>query len=238
MKFLHLTLTALAGLVLATNGSASITGQWDFESSDLTATVGSALTYRGTTASATQFGTTTTFGIAGINGQPAKVMKFPATTASQGYVMPHGAAANGGGTNVNQYTLIMDVLFPAASSGYGAFLQSNTGNGGDAELFVNPSPANGIGISGQYQGNLTPDVWHRVTFTIDLTTRELGKFIDGLNVVVSPVGAAPLGTNPVQYLDATVGVIDQRWSLGTTALLFADDNNDTRNGIVVGSQII
>lgn len=238
MKFLHLTLTALAGLVLATNGSASITGQWDFESSDLTATVGSALTYRDTTAGGTQFGTTTTFGIAGINGQPAKVMKFPATTASQGYVMPHGAAANGGGTNVNQYTLIMDILFPAASSGYGAFLQSDTGNttNNDAELFVNPSPANGIGISGQYQGNLTTDVWHRIAFTVDLTKRELGKFIDGTNVVASPVGAAPLGTNPVQYLDATVGVVDQRWSLGTTALLFADNNNETRIGYVSSIQ--
>ena len=117
---------------------------------------------------------------------------------------------------------------------FGAFLQSDTTNASDADLFVNS--ANAIGISGQYDGNLTAGVWHRIAFTVDLTTRELGKFIDGTNVVSAPVGAAPLGTNPVQYLDATTGVIDQRWSLGATALLFADDTLETRTGYVSSVQ--
>ena len=234
MNQFHLARVVLASLILTANASAAITGQWDFESGDLSATIGSALTYRGTTASGTQFGTTAAFGITNINNQPARIMKFPATTPTQGYTMTHGAAANGGGSRVNQFTLIMDVLFPATSSGWGAFLQSDTANTTDGELFVNP--ANGIGISGQYDGNLTPDVWHRIVFTVDLTKRELGKYIDGTNVVSAPVGAVPLGTNAAQYLDATVGVIDQRWSLSATALLFADENNETRVGYVSSIQ--
>ncbi len=161
-------------------------------------------------------------------------MKFPATTQTQGYTMTHGAAANGGGTNVSQYTLIMDVLFPATSSGWGSILQSDTNNASDGELFV--SSSNGLGITGQYDGNLTPDGWHRIAFTVDLTKRELGKFIDGINVVSNAVGASPLGTNAMQYLDSTVGIIDQRWSLGSSALLLTDQDNETRAGYVKSIQ--
>ena len=229
-KHLALIGALLLGSALIPSTFAAITGHWDFENGDLSATIGSPLTYRGTTAAGTQFGTTTSFGIADINGQPAKVMKFPASTPSEGYVMTHGAAPNGGGTNVNQYTLIIDVLFPSTSVGFGSFLQTDTANTTDGDLFVNLQ--NGIGISGDYQGNLTPDVWHRVAFTVDMITRELGKFIDGVNVLSGPVGFAPLGSNPMQYLDPTVGGVDQRWSLQPIALLFADDNLETRAGYV------
>ena len=66
----------------ATGGSsAPVTGQWDFESGNLAATVGTALEYfggpGGATAQGTAFGTTTSFGIEDIAGQPAKVMRVP-----------------------------------------------------------------------------------------------------------------------------------------------------------------
>jgi hypothetical protein len=85
-----------------------VTGQWDFNG-NLDATVGAALQYFGDTASITAFQDAT------IGGNPAKVMSFGAATKTQGYLMTHGAGANGGGTKVNQYTLIMDVMFPTAS---------------------------------------------------------------------------------------------------------------------------
>lgn len=217
-------------LTAALPSPATVTGQWDFDNGDLSATVGAPLQYRGSAASLTQFGTTTTFGIANIGGQAAQVMRFPAASAADGYVMSHGAAPNGGGAQVNQYTLILDVLFPSASGGYRAFWQTDTNNTTDADLFVNG--ANGIGISGAYQGNLTPEVWHRVAFTFDLTRRELGKYIDGTNVLTAPVGETPLGTNLVQYLSATTGGVDQRWALGPAALLFADNDGETGVGYV------
>lgn len=209
---------------------ATVTGQWDFDNGDLSATIGAPMQYYGSTASQTQFGTTTSFGIASIGGQPATVMQFPAAGASGGYVMFHGAAANGGGTLVNQYTLIFDVLYPSTSTGYRAFLQTDGNNGSDAEVFVNA--AGGIGISGFYQGALSQGVWHRVAFTFDLTKREFGKYIDGTNVLSGPVGEAPLGVNAVQYLGASTGTVDQRWALGPSALLFTDDDNETGKGYV------
>jgi predicted phosphodiesterase len=102
-------------------------------------------------------------------------------------------------------------------------------------LFVNS--ANGIGISGQYQGALTPGQWHRIVFTVDCTRRELGKYIDGTNVLSGPVGVPPLGTNSVQYLDPVEGAADGRWSLGDSALLFADDNSETGAGYVNSIQM-
>jgi hypothetical protein len=202
-------------LVLGDSARAAVTGQWDFNSSNLAATVGTALAYRSDTAATTIFTTAT------IGGQTAKVMNFPATTPSQGYIITHGFAPNGGGSYVNQYTLIMDIKFPAASSGqWRSLFQTNPGNSNDGDLFVNPG--NGIGISGAYDGNLSADAWHRVAFVFDLAaaTDQLRKFIDG----------ALVGT---QDLDG----VDGRWSLDSTALLFADEDNETRMGFANSIQI-
>src|SRR5436190_5293719 len=76
---------------------AQPTGQWDFNSSNLNATVGAPMQYVGGTAGLTVFGTTASFGLPAINGTNAIVMKFPAlTNSSGGYDMPT-PAANGGG---------------------------------------------------------------------------------------------------------------------------------------------
>src|SRR5437660_1415001 len=63
-------------------------GQWDFDSGDLSATAGATLgplQYSdgpsGATRTATQFGTTASFGIPSIGGGSANVMKFPAATS-------------------------------------------------------------------------------------------------------------------------------------------------------------
>jgi len=205
---------ALFGVTSTTRGG--VTGQWDFNSGNLTATVGSALAYRGTTAA------TTTFTTATIGGQTAQVMSFPATSSTQGYIMTHGIAPNGGGSFVNQYTLIMDVMFPSASSGqWRALWQTNPSNANDGDLFVNTS--NGIGISGEYSGSILANTWHRVAFVVDLTAAsgKLRKYIDGTLVGTQDTGFA----------------LDGRWSLDTTALLFADENSETRAGYVNSIQI-
>jgi hypothetical protein len=102
-----------AGTLLAQN-----VGQWDFNSGDLTQTSGANLgnlTYidgpTGQTASNTVFGTTTSLGIPDINGIPANVMEFPSGSEPMGYYMPT-PPANGGGSLVNEYTVIMDVYYP------------------------------------------------------------------------------------------------------------------------------
>lgn len=212
---------------LAVRGGAAITGQWDFEGGNLSATIGSPLQFRADTGGIAQFGTTASFGIPAINGAPANVLRVPATSPTQGLILSHGAQPNSGGEFVNRYTLVMDLFYPSNSAGFRALLQTETNspNTTDAELFVNG--AHGVGISSQYQGSVTPGEWHRVAFTVDLSKRELGKYVDGTNVLSGPAGAAPLGTNAVQYLDATEGVADGRWSLLPQALLFADNDAET-----------
>jgi hypothetical protein len=190
-----------------------VTGQWDF-SGNLDATVGTALQYLGDTASITSFKDAT------IGGSPAKVMSFGAATKAQGYIMTHGASANGGGTKVNQYTLIMDVMFPAASdSKWRGLLQTDPSNASDGDLFVNNG--NGIGISGQYQGKVVADTWHRLAFAINLNDKSVSKYIDGLLVNKQTLGAGS----------------DARWSLLPTALLFTDEDGETSGGLVNSVQI-
>jgi len=219
-----------------------VTGQWDFNQGDLRATVGQDLQYfNAQVQTDTTFGTTTSFSIADIDGQPAKVMYCSPTIPSEapkdwpGYIMTHGIAPNAGGVYVNQYTLIMDVLFPSTSSGYRALWQTSLTNGTDGDLFVNGS--NGLGIDQSYQGDVSADTWHRLVFTFDLVERELGKYIDGVNVVTEPVGRTPLGTNLMQYLPAVDGLVDKRWSLAPTARLFADEDGELAPVYVSSVQI-
>ena len=54
----------------------------------------------------------------------AKVMQVPGDLDRNiGYIMDHGIAPNGGGTRVNQYTLIMDVMVDTTGPGAASMLQ-------------------------------------------------------------------------------------------------------------------
>jgi hypothetical protein len=215
MKRILTFLTTTLILGLCATARATVTGQWDFNSGDLSATVGTALAYRGDTAASTIFTTAT------IGGNSANVMSFPATTPSQGYTMTHGMAPNGGGSFVNQWSLIMDIMLPSATSGtYRALLQTNEGNNNDSDLWVGPTGGNGIGFGGVYHGNLTLDAWHRVAFVVDASNGWVRTFIDGTLV----------GVNTGISLDGTYG-------LDPTALLFTDEDGETTYGSVNSIQI-
>jgi hypothetical protein len=214
----------LIALAAISSASAATTGQWDFNDGTLRATIGVDLDARDEeTLAQTQFGSTTSFGIPNINGEVAMVMRFgKTTTLFGGYGFYAGAPPNGGGYHLNQYTLLMDIYFPSASSGKNrAILQTDTG--GNAELFVNP--ANALGNDGgSFSGNLTPDAWHRIAFTIDTaaTPPVIGKFIDGVKVGESTLD----------------GGVDSRWAItGYDAALFSDDNAELEVGYINSLQI-
>jgi hypothetical protein len=193
-----------------------LTGQWDFQNGDLAATLGLPLEFFDATVTAdTTFGTTTSFGIGDIAGTPANILHLvPSVGQWGGYKMYHNTPPNGGGSYVNQYTLVFDVFYPVASNGrWRSFFQSNTGNAAnnDGEFFINT--ANGIGISGNYQGNVTPDAWHRIAFAVDLSSplhRAVAKWIDGVKV----------------GYQTGLDVRDGRFSLDPFALIFADNDGD------------
>lgn len=229
--------SAVPAVLTVLPATARVTGQWDFAHGDLRATVGRDLEfYDDSVKSTTQFGTTTSFGIPDVAGVATPVMYFtptsgnaggagganPTTDAWGGYKMFHGAAANGGGTNVNQYTLILDVLYPPSSdASWRAILQASTTattGADDSEYYLNL--ANGIGISGDYRGGVTANEWHRLALAVDMggpgPYPVVEKFVDGVKAEEQTGG-----------LDAR----DGRFSLNPVlSLLFAENNgynNDT-----------
>lgn len=220
------SLSMLVALIVALPASAGITGQWDFSlANGLGATIGADLEYLdgpgGATATGTVFGTTTALGIPNIGGLPAEVMGFPATSQTMGYIARHGAPANAGGAYVNQYTLVMDIMYPASSHGqWRSIFQTSPANSNDGDFFVRGD--GGIGISGNYQGSILPDTWHRLAVSVDLTTSTMAKYIDGVQV-----GAQTLSSG-----------VDGRWSLNPASdslnyfLLFADEDGETAPGFV------
>lgn len=237
---LALALALAATPVLAQN----ITGQWDFTNGDLSATVGAALEYgNATTAGNTSFGKTTDFGIPAIvptdaAGTPigpvvdARVMRFPKmASGAEGYKMWPGAAANGtsGASDVNQYSVVMDILYPAASNNlYRALFQTSSDNSNDADFFVgdgsvSPSP-NGIGISGQYDGTIAPDTWYRVALVVNLEAAsgesDYFKYING-----KLVGSQDAGSSGGRFAV---------WSTasGNPSWVFSDNDGEAEQGYV------
>jgi hypothetical protein len=218
-----------------------VISQWDFNS-NLVATSGTDLQYYDVSVQTnTAFGTTTSFAIQDIGGTPAVVMKFtptsgnsgipganPSTAAWGGYKMFHGAVANANGTNVNQYTIIFDILYPGSSDlTWRALLQASptvfTG-GDDSEFYINTS--DGIGISSIYDGTVSPDQWHRIGLAVNLLgpggLPEVAKFIDGVKVGEQTSGLSG---------------VDGRFSLlPSLALLFAEDNGYNNDAYVSSVQ--
>ena len=202
-----------------------ITGAWEFNG-DYSAAIGTDLLPQGAAVGGSVFGTTTALGVPNIGGQVAQVMRFPAMpTSADGYQMFSGAAANGSTSDVNLYTLIMDILYPSTSTGYRALFQTSAANSGDADWFVNDS--NGIGIRGMYNGDLTPDTWHRIALVVDLEQTDVTKkylnYMDGTFVGYSDLLAEG---NPGGWYSV--------WSAasGKPSWLFSDNDGETAPGYV------
>lgn len=219
-----LTVTLLL-ILCAPARAAMVTGAWEFNG-DYSAAIGTDLVPQGGAVAGTVFGTTTALGVPDIGGLVAQVMRFPAMpTSIDGYVMYPGAAANGSTGDVNQYTLIMDILYPSASTGFRALFQTRHDNVDDADWFVNGG--NGIGIKAQYNGALTPDTWHRIALVVDLEQTDVTKkylnYIDG-----AFVGYSDLDTqgNPGGRFSVWTA------SSGNPSWVFSDDSGETALGYV------
>ena len=229
MKRILACITIPLILGLGVPARAGVTGQWEFNG-DFSAAIGAALVAEGNAVSGSAFGTTTTFGLPMIGGQVAQVMRFPALpTSADGYQIFPGAAANGSYSagDVNHYSLLMDVCYPAASDNlYRALFQTAAGNNNDADFFIGDNTvlphANGIGVSGQYDGTILPDTWYRIALVVDLDT--------------------PPGTPTCcKYINGTlVGSQELRdtrfapWSLesGNPSWIFSDNDGETALGYV------
>lgn len=161
---------------------------------------------------------TATYVDATINGNPATVLSFPAFTNTQSLQMPNQVGANGGGTNTNVWSIVMDVNFPSVT-GFKALWQTDQNLGGsDGDFFIN---GGGIGISSNYHGVVPAGEWTRIAVTIapNGPTMELNKYING----------ALVGTT---VATGGSGAIDARHSVGSVLNLFADEDGETGAGFV------
>ncbi|MCX7993005.1 MAG: hypothetical protein N2651_04975 [Fimbriimonadales bacterium] len=204
------------GVTLVSVQAQQIVGSWQFDG-NFNAQIGSAIT---------PFGVGD-FETAIINGQQAGVWRFDAGAYLS---VPNGACPNGGGVErLNQYTLIMDVLFPTIT-GFTALLQTNPANNDDADWFINQT--RGMGIAGDYFDPLNRfqnGAWQRVVVTIDTTSPSGGDnciyrvYINGElhNIVQRPSGWGR----------------DGRFSLQDVILIFADNDMETAPGWINNLQM-
>ena len=238
MSTMKTMVAASLSLVCLISLRAEITGQWDFES-DLLATVGNDLEYfdgpDGPTEQETKFGTTATFGIPVIDGSVASVMKTAKNSSSMGYLLRPDLPGNGGGDLANQWSLVMDLLYPVESSGKArAILQIDDpfNNGNGAELSINAN--NGVGAL-EGHGVIEPNTWHRLVVTVDQAVEPpiMKKYIDG-----KKIGEEILPVDPVLgQLDGRWAILDQTSAYGDdSVLLFTDDGGRSEIGYVASIQ--
>lgn len=198
----------------ATNtNSTTIIGQWDFNNANLAQpTVGSPLQFIGFTPVATNDT---------IGNQSVGVISIPMLPPEDRLLATFAPTNNGGGNNLNQYTIIMDLKWPAESAGlWRALFNANTNNNDDAELFVERDGQ--VGIFNDYAGTMNPAEWYRLVLVFDLATNRMVRYLNGVN---------PLGTN-TSSLPRPEGNVDGQFSLNDAILFFSDNDNETAPVIV------
>jgi hypothetical protein len=211
MRSKILGLIALCGLSAAAVAQPTV---WNFDGTFDPANAGPATMYwfAGIDAGS--------FGVDSIAGVSTGVLNVPALPPGQGLHMNANVPGNGNATSIyiNQYTVIYDIKDPRTNP-FMCYFNTTCGTGNDGDAFRNP--AGGIGISGDYEGTIEADVWHRVAFVIDLTqpsANRMRKFIDGRFVGQTSLGG-----------------FDGRHALYSSAdnpacpslVLFGDDTSDT-----------
>ncbi len=105
------------------------------------------------------------------------------------YICTHGLAPNGGGTKVNEWTLLIDFSYPPSSlsdppSGYNDFFQLDPTNADDADWTINSSGAIGIGAVGYssaYGYTTKPNTWYRMVVVVDNGVRH-DLYVDGVEI--------------------------------------------------------
>lgn len=161
--------------------------EWTFALSNLTAALGDGtLEFRDTaTSNLTTFGMTDGTVVPHIGGQPTPYMRVPTfSSQASGYLATFtDSGPNGGGSYLNQYTIIQDIRIPAAL-GWTALFNTDTGNasGNDADFYI--SNLGAIGSTPGYSANslIAANTWYRIATVTDLAARTLTYYVNGTRV--------------------------------------------------------
>ncbi len=153
---------------------------------------------------------------------------------SRGYFKTrHGMRANGGGSQVNRYTVLFDVRHDASGDGaYSSLFNCNDTNGNDGDSFL-LWDANGdarIGVEQSYGSSFDPKFWRRIVVSVRTGTGFLGLgaeikyYVDGVfkRSVTAALGGLVDGTYAT-YAGASDRSIN----------VFGDDNEENPLGVLL-----
>jgi Concanavalin A-like lectin/glucanases superfamily/PEP-CTERM motif len=183
------------------SAQGALVGLWDFENAGslTSATIGSNLALTGAQAAVAGSGTPSDTGASQLG-------------IGDYYTVTHGIAANGGGSFVNEYTILWDVMYPAATAAsWKTLWQTSTANSNDGDLFIRPSgPQGALGTfdTGYTTNTTSPDTWYRVVVSVDN-----GSFFR-------------IYVNGNEWLNGPAQPLDLRFSLDPTFHVFADNDGD------------
>src|SRR5262249_47433503 len=101
----------------------------------------------------------------------------------------------------DQYTAVIEI-------------QNDPNSDADVSIHEEAPGVGGIGISGQYPGNITAGQWHRIVVAVDMATAVpvMSKFVDGTKAA-DQTSAVGIG-------------LDGRFALSDVAHLFSDGEHD------------
>ena len=162
----------------------AVTGVWHFADLTTSEGVGSIEFASPETGTATVFGNTDGTTVPHIGGQSATYMRVPAfTAAADGYNLTMPTTPYGGGSYINRYTMIWDILVPSPLN-WTPLFNSNPGNGNDADFYITDTGTLGIGALGYSPADsFQADRWHRVAFVANLGAGRATYYVDGVPVL-------------------------------------------------------
>ena len=164
---------------------SEITGYWNFNGS-LKATIGENLEWAWEQGDAT-FGTTETFEIPGIQGKSANVLKFPDSdefSDFSGIEVWIGDGLDEDNWLFNEYSIIVDVLYPETSSTDKRAIVSNAPVE-QASIIINEEGKIG-GTS--FHGEILANSWYRVAIVVSHASKKIMYYLDGQKVGHESIG--------------------------------------------------
>jgi hypothetical protein len=214
MKKIVLALAALvvAGSVYAQNIPSGMTGLWRFQNSadKLKATYGVDLTTSNPDNSAWFSGPWTVIEPGLSDGGVVQERSWDYLTVNPSFT------ANGGGSYVNQYTVLIDYVQTSGATAWNSLFQTSWGgNDNDGDLFTDGAGHIGIGAAGYSTLTYDASTWHRIAWSID-NGNFFRVYVDG-----------------TLFLDGIAQAVDGRFSLYPDRFnLFADDSWEDQWGLV------
>lgn len=167
----RLGLLACASVPAWALGTAGVVSVYDFDNTlnpyfAANAHVG-ALSHRTGGAPTSPYGGTSF--VSDIVGSTTKqVVNVPSPTF---FDTPHGIGANGGGSYVNQYSILMDVKVDSSHPAWCSLFSTAADNSNDGDSFLRWNGNDySIGTVGSYGGSFIADKWYRIIITVDASS--------------------------------------------------------------------